>query len=82
MDEFGADVNVQAEKSNYTALIMAAYEGHQDITRFLMERGADPSLANKFKEDAIAAAERNQKPTAAIIREFLRSKENDGDRAS
>eukprot|EP01138_Halocafeteria_seosinensis_P009470 gb/GECG01009678.1/.p1 GENE.gb/GECG01009678.1/~~gb/GECG01009678.1/.p1 ORF type:complete len:584 (+),score=70.55 gb/GECG01009678.1/:1-1752(+) len=78
VDEFGADVNVQAERSKYTALIIAAYEGHTEITRFLLERGADPTLANKFGETALAAAEKNQKPTAAIIREHLTSRANNG----
>ena len=56
IDEHGADVNVQAERSLYTPLILAAYDGHEACVRALLARGADVRLVNKWGETALASA--------------------------
>lgn len=56
----GADVNARAEKSSYTALHSAAYDGHTAVVRMLLEHGADASLCNKFGETAAQCAKRHR----------------------
>jgi ankyrin repeat protein len=53
IDEHGANVNAVADRSLYTALILAAYDNHKDVVKILLARGADPSLRNKFGESAL-----------------------------
>lgn len=40
----GAEVDVQDEKSGWTALMQATYYGHKSIASLLIESGADISL--------------------------------------
>jgi len=53
IDEHGANVNAVADRSLYTALILAAYDNHKDVVKILLARGADQSLRNKFGESAL-----------------------------
>ena len=65
----GARANVQAPNSLYTALIIAAFEGHSGIVRLLLRAGADTSLVNKFGETALAAStKRKHHAIQAMIR--------------
>ena len=57
IDVHGAGVNVQAARSSFTGLHLAAYEGHVAVARVLLERGANPTLVNKFGETAKRIAE-------------------------
>jgi hypothetical protein len=69
VDEHGADVNAVADRSLYTALIVAAYEGHEAVVRFLLSRGADVRSVNKFGESAEAVAvSRRHASLAALLR--------------
>lgn len=54
--EFGARVNVQAERSGYTALHEAAYNGYTDIVRELLDSGANTTLRNRYNETAADSA--------------------------
>ena len=44
----GADVNVQCKEYGRTPLFYAEWEGAPSIARLLLERGADPSLPDKW----------------------------------
>jgi hypothetical protein len=70
IDEHGARVNVQADRSNLTALHDAAYGGHEEAVRVLLARGGDPRLLNKWGESAIATAEKRRNGRiAGLLRE-------------
>jgi ankyrin repeat protein len=40
----GGNINIKFPKRGYTALHLAAQEGHLDIVKLLLEKGADPNL--------------------------------------
>ena len=42
----GANVNAQTKFDQYTALIFAAYYGHSDVAKILLQNGADVSRTN------------------------------------
>lgn len=71
IDEHGADVNVRADRSGYTALLVASYEGHTDVVRALLARGADPFLTNKWGETPLKAASKatDREAVVALLRE-------------
>jgi ankyrin repeat protein len=71
VDEHGAAVNVQAERSSLTALIVAAYDGNDELVKFLLKRGADPHLANKWGESAIVSARKHGKHATANLIETM-----------
>ena len=54
--EMGCDANVTTPDSSYTALHQAAYIGHAEVVRVLLEAGADHSIRNKYEETALMAA--------------------------
>jgi hypothetical protein len=60
IDQHGAGVNVQAPRSAFTALHLAAFEGHAAAAEALLARGADTALVNKWGESVrkIAADKR------------------------
>jgi hypothetical protein len=58
LQDHGAGVNVVADRSRFTALILAAYGGHEDAVRVLLAAGADAGLANKWGETALRAAQK------------------------
>lgn len=51
----GASANLTNAKGD-TLLILAAYHGHLDTVRVLLDRGADPERANARGQTALAAA--------------------------
>ena len=57
VDAHGAGVNVQAERSCFTALHLSAYEGREEVVAALLARGADMTLLNKFGETPLKNAE-------------------------
>lgn len=63
-------VNVQDSLGN-TALMMAAKNGHGEIVRYLLSRGADPLLTNRNGDTAFTLA---SKAGHAEIASFLRPK--------
>ncbi len=58
--EKGANVNSQSNQG-YTPLILAAYNGNIEIVELLMENGADKTLTDKNKKNAIDYAKENSK---------------------
>eukprot|EP01102_Stenamoeba_stenopodia_P003224 TRINITY_DN1315_c0_g1_i2.p1 TRINITY_DN1315_c0_g1~~TRINITY_DN1315_c0_g1_i2.p1 ORF type:complete len:148 (+),score=44.55 TRINITY_DN1315_c0_g1_i2:2-445(+) len=47
--ETGADINFKDRQGN-TALHMAALFGHREIVHFLLEKGANKTITNNYKE--------------------------------
>jgi ribosomal protein S18 acetylase RimI-like enzyme len=54
--EHGATVSLQAEKSLFSALGLAAFEGHLGVVRALLAAGANPLLMNRYGETPLANA--------------------------
>jgi ankyrin repeat protein len=77
IEDHGAGVNVRADRSGYTALLVAAYEGQEDCVRALLARGADPLLTNKWGETAVTATESapGRGAILALLREAVRARE-------
>lgn len=46
--EAGADINQVSESEKTTPLVMALTNAHFDVGKYLLDRGADPNLANIF----------------------------------
>ena len=61
IDVHGAQVNRQADRSMFTALLVASFAGHEDCVKALLARGADPTLTNKWGETAMKAATEGEK---------------------
>ena len=68
IDAHGAGVNVQAERSNFTALHVSTYEGKEGVVRALLARGADATLLNKYGETALKQAEERLRKFASATR--------------
>ncbi|KAF7365609.1 Ankyrin [Mycena venus] len=53
----GLPVNILNEKGKRNSLLMlAAYAGHVDLTKKLLDRGGDPNLVNDLGQSMIAGA--------------------------
>ena len=57
-ERYGAWPNAAAQRSGYTPLGMAVHGGHAACAEYLLARGADPCLKNKWGESALSAAQR------------------------
>lgn len=62
----GASVDAQGYQG-VTPLIVAAYQGDDEMVKFLLLRGADPHLMTSDGEDAEAAAKQQDHLTAAAL---------------
>jgi Ankyrin repeats (3 copies) len=58
------------------ALISAAYLGHAETVKFLLDKGADPNSEDQFYGTAFLAAAASDKDTAAIMKLLLQSGAN------
>jgi ribosomal protein S18 acetylase RimI-like enzyme len=58
---YKADTNVPAPRSGYTALGLAVFSGHIEVALYLLKRGANPLLKNKFGESALSSTEKTLK---------------------
>jgi ankyrin repeat protein len=52
----GADVNLTDKTEGFTALMMAAAEGHLDVVKLLMKSGADPLIVDEDGDTAFSFA--------------------------
>merc|ERR1712038_394738 len=55
----GLDVNAQDKVDGSTALMMAARNGHETVTEFLLEKGANPNFINDDGLSAMILAYQN-----------------------
>jgi ankyrin repeat protein len=53
----GAEVNVRSKKKGYTVLMLAASAGNVELVQQLLEKGADPEIADNFGVSALAMAQ-------------------------
>lgn len=58
VDQYGANVNFQIPVSSscchgWTALMIAAAEGHKDVVQYLLSKGANPNLRNQYGRTAL-----------------------------
>jgi len=66
------DINATDENGN-SSLMLAAFRGHVDVCRLLLDAGADPAMRGREGEDALALASRNgRSEVVVLLREFLR----------
>ncbi|CAH1780908.1 unnamed protein product [Owenia fusiformis] len=64
----GALLDIQEKQQNYTALILAAQEGHLDIVKLLVRKGANVNLQTKSLHTALMlACWRGLKPIAEFL---------------
>lgn len=57
VDQYGANINFQLPVNsccyNWTALMIAAAEGHKDVVQYLLSKGANPNLRNRYGRTAL-----------------------------
>ena len=53
----GAEVNVRSKKRGFTVLMLAASAGNVELVQQLLEKGADPEIADNFGVSALAMAQ-------------------------
>lgn len=52
-----AEVNVRSKKKGFTVLMLAASAGNVELVQQLLEKGADPEIADNFGVSALAMAQ-------------------------
>ena len=66
-----ADINEQqpitTALSAQTALMYAAQKGHEEMTKYLLDRGADKKLRDKHNNTALMLAEKKQNREIIIM---------------
>lgn len=68
--EGGADINVKNFINDWTPLHFAAWEGHADVVRLLLDNNADPGVAVGVGYTPLRIAEeRGHTTVARILRE-------------
>lgn len=64
----GADVNAKMDESGWTALMLAAGEGHTELVKFLLTKGANVNARESVKNTAlIRAAVNGHTETAELL---------------
>lgn len=71
IDVHGANVNQQSPISLFSPVLLAAYNGNPNCTKALLKRGADPTLKNKYNEDALAAARQGKSTNHARCVQYI-----------
>ena len=69
--DFGAKVNIQNARSGWTALHVAAENGHSQVAELLLENGADMELENHFHLSVLG-----QEHSQHVLEVMLRFKPN------
>ena len=78
--EHGANVNV-ANENNETSLFGASFEGHNNIVKYLLEKGANPSVTSRMETPIFSAirgahyrgSRRTKKKYLEIIKNLVES---------
>ena len=73
--EFGADINAPGEHG-FTALHEAATQGHLNVVKFLLERGANPRALNAWGETAFEATSKLEDDALSDILKLLGAARN------
>lgn len=69
--EKGVDINARDPKQGWTALHLAARDGHSDIVRFLLENGAEVDARDIFGNTPLGKAVMNYKGNNEVIHLLL-----------
>jgi ankyrin repeat protein len=56
--ENGAEINLRSKKKGFTALMLAAGTGNEELVQKLLDKGADPTIKDNFGVTAEATAKR------------------------
>jgi hypothetical protein len=62
-------INLQTALVDHTPIITAAAAGHVEVTRYLLQQGADPLIPNWYGNALHCAAEANEAPAIALLLE-------------
>jgi ankyrin repeat protein len=62
-------INLQTALVGHTPIITAAAAGHVEVTRYLLQQGADPLIPNWYGNALHCAAEANEAPAIALLLE-------------
>ena len=71
----GANVNMQ-DKEGYTALMLAAQNGHTNIVEILLSRGADPMIKNITNQTALDLCPDNRQDIKDILTQAMDAQES------
>ena len=63
----GAFVDMQTKQKRETALHLAAYNGHADVCKVLLEGQCNTTLVNEYNETAFQAASANKQDECASL---------------
>lgn len=67
----GADVNAKSKYSRHTALMYAAWNGHDEIVEFLLSHGADATLVGDDGETILACKQLNSVSNPIIYKRLI-----------
>ena len=69
MKSAGANVNYKTRRTHFTALILAAQEGHEDVVKYLLANGAD--VNHKTREGMTALYTASKRGHRVIVNLLL-----------
>jgi ankyrin repeat protein len=72
--EHQADVNAREKKANWTALMMATVKDDVEMVRLLLDKGADPKLADTSGTTALEIARRRRNPLLIQLLEHAQAR--------
>jgi len=73
---YGADINIQDKEDGWTPLMVAAYNGHVDLVRFLLKNGANPrlrSLEDKTAYDWALEAKKTNTEIQSMLQNAMKA---------
>jgi uncharacterized protein len=68
----GVDINYQHPEIMTTLLIESVRQGNFEIVKFLLENGADPSMAEDFGDDTALSLAKKDKKILELVESYLK----------